>query len=226
MRMCSAIVMLLMLAAPASAQSTYVGGSLFGEIGRFGGSEVEEGVGITFVEEVSRNGESAGFDARLGRLFGERWGAEFSVAYGGSLEHEFTRRFDIGLPAFPIPIQPIFPIDGFEYRIVSKAQHTTFDSVAFFRQPLSDRVDLAVGGGVSFARRHTGQTLAFTDDRLVQVIGLPPLVETTEYQTGPVVSAEVLFDVTARAAISAGLRAHGVDGGWLLRPAVGLRWSF
>jgi hypothetical protein len=77
MRMCSAIVMLLMLAASASAQC------------------------ITFVEEVSRKGESAGFDARLGRLFGERWGAEFSVTFGGSLEHEFTRRFDIGLPAFP-----------------------------------------------------------------------------------------------------------------------------
>jgi hypothetical protein len=36
----------------------------------------------------------------------------------------------------------------------------------------------------------------------------------------------VLFDVTARAAISAGFRAHGVGFGWLLRPAVGLRWSF
>lgn len=232
MRVCVVTVLLFASAAPAAAQSTYVGGSLLFELARFGGVNVEadDPQIVSSIEDVDRNGESMGFDVRVGRALGERWGVEFAFARGGEIEDRFSRQLSTRLPEFPIVLQPNVPPFGFEYEIVSEQQHTTLDALAWIRQDVGDRVDLALSAGVSFARVQFEQTFRFTDTRLVQVIGFPREIETVEYGAGPVVGAEAIIAAGEHLAVTAGLRLHATTlsaaDGWLIRPAMGLRWRF
>ena len=104
-------------------------------------------------------------------------------------------------------------------------QHTTIDTVAWLRQELSERVDLVFAGGVSSAASKPGRGFVL---RMTAWPSICPIraIETTQYGTGAVVGVEGLFELSNHAAITGGVRVHGVAGGWLIRPAAGLRWSF
>jgi hypothetical protein len=231
--------MVLTVSAPVAAQSTYVGGSLMGELTRLGGLDVDDGdVRIAAgLEPLSRDGETLGFDVRVGRALGERWGIELSFARGGTLEERRTRNvFDILtsqgiltpiLPGVPsLPTLPPFPITNVEIELVSERQHTTIDTVAWLRQPLGDRVSLAFLGGVSFSRVETEQQVGITDTRLAIHPPFSNEIETVQYGTGAVVGSEAIIKLSDHAAVTGGVRLHGVAGGWLIRPAAGLRWQF
>ena len=85
----------VLLATPAAAQSTYIGGSLVGDIARFGKVEPDE----TFLrllppDDSSIDGETLGFGITAGRALGEQWGVELEfVRSGGDREsrHETPR---------------------------------------------------------------------------------------------------------------------------------------
>ena len=224
----------VLFAAPAFAQSTYIGASFLGEFARFGGVDADDDAFnvITSVEPLSPNGESLGFDLRLGRAIGERWGVEFGFARGGSIEQEATSRAlpttFTRLPAIPgLPsVTPVLPIPIIDFGLNVEQQYTTFDAMAWVRQDLGDRVHLSVLGGVSFARVEAEHSFRVDPRLLAIVFPYPSEFEITRYDTGPVVGAETIIDFGDHAALTAGARLHGVGGGWLIRPSVGLRWSF
>jgi hypothetical protein len=223
----------LLVTTTASAQSTYVSASLLGELARYGGVDVDEDddslASVIAVNDLSRSGETIGFDLRIGRAITERWGVEFAFAHGGTIEKERTNQINSRLINLPVTFPPTIGFPDIEFEQHVELQHTTFDAVAFVRQELGSQIDLAVLGGASFNRVEMEQSVRITDQRLAQfapLLPFPPSAEVVSYGVGAVVGAEVIIDVGEHAAVTGGARLHGVPGGWLIRPAVGLRWSF
>jgi hypothetical protein len=235
MRSIVVVLSVLTVASPAAAQSTYVGASLLGEFSRFSGVDVNDDTSRITSSPISRNGETIGFDIRIGRALDRRWGVEFEFARGGVNEETRTERLlsssSSSSRSFPtLPgiglITPIFPIPDFEFQLELEQQHTTLATTAWVRQELGDQVQVAFSGGVSFNRVETEQSVRITDSRLALSLPVPSEIETVQYGVGPVVGAEVIIDVGDHAALTTGARLHGVSGGWLIRPSVGLRWTF
>jgi hypothetical protein len=238
MRSIVVVLSVLAVASPAAAQSTYVGGSLLGEFSRFSGVDVDDDTSRIASSTVSRNGETIGFDVRVGRALDRRWGVEFELARGGANERTLSERLlsssSGSSPSFPtlpgvgrtIPITPILPIPAFEFELKVEQQLTTIATTAWVRQELGDRVQVAFSGGVSFSRVETEQSVRISDNRLAISLPFPSDIESVQYGVGPVVGAEVIIGVGEHAALTTGARLHGVAGGWLIRPAVGLRWTF
>ena len=224
------VLSVLCLTAPAFAQSTYVGGSLVGEIARFGGVDIDDDNDARIASSLvdsRRDGESIGFDLRVGRALGERWGVELALVRGGGIENRQDRRLSSVLPPTGIIIPPGFPLPvDFGFELVSEQHYTTIDTVGWLRQDIGGRAHLNFLGGVSFIRSESEQSVSITDSRLAIYLPYPPQLEVTQYGVGPVVGAETIIDLGEHAAITAGARIHGGVGGWLIRPAVGARWSF
>ena len=234
---CVAVIQVLTGVSPAVAQSTYVSASLLGEFSRFSGFEVDDGPVPASVVGESPNGKTLGFNLRVGRGLTARWGVEFEFARGGVDEQDESQRvfpllteltsFVPGLPGVirSLPINPILPPD-IALTLENEREHMTLATTAWVRQAVSDRVDLVFTGGVSFNRIETEQNVRLTDQRLAIYFPFPQAVETVEYDVGPVVGAETVIDVGEHAALTGGVRLHAVRDGWLIRPAVGLRWTF
>jgi len=236
MRHLTVLMMCLAVAAPAAAQTTYVSGSLIGEFSRFGGVDIDEDDlrRVTGIEPLSRDGETIGFDVRIGRGLGERWGVELAFARGGRSERRETQAFasivgsvtPIITPTLPggSPTIPtvVFP----DFELLTERQHTTIDVGTWLRQELGERVDLAFLGGISFSRLDAEEQFLITDPRLAVFSPFSSEIETVHYGVGPVVGAETIVELSDRLALTAGARLHGVGGGWLIRPSVGVRWQF
>src|SRR5262245_53929116 len=77
---------LLLAVAPgsASAQSTYVGAALVGDVLRSTHTEFTSG------PDNSTDGEAIGFALRVGTPLGSRWGIELEFARPGEIESEFS----------------------------------------------------------------------------------------------------------------------------------------
>jgi hypothetical protein len=213
---------LLAAATPAAAQSTYVGASLVWDIARFSGVDYDdESLARLIGGETAGDGEALGFNLKLGRELGERWGVELEFARTGEFEH----RAGFVLPAALERLELRAPSIPFDYE--TERQHTMIGVLAFAKQELGDRVELSFLGGVSFNRVETEQE--FTGP---QILIYPPITipdyETVDYGVGPEVGVEAAVKVGA-AAITGGVRlqtAGAARSGWLVRPNVGMRWSF
>lgn len=221
MRVCVVLCALVAAAAPASAQSTYVGASLVGDIARFNSVEYDDeggrrrGPGQRTADDVA-----LGFNLTIGRGLGERWGVELEWARSGV----FERTDGVAVPAlFPESVDPRY---GFEYE--SEVRHTSLAVLGWVRQDLGRRVELAYLAGVSFNQVRSQHDY---DGPVIQIF--PPVVipgfETTSYGVGPIVGVEAAVRVGV-AAVTTGVRLQSVEGaggtGWLIRPNVGLRWRF
>lgn len=231
---CFVIVALLMFGPPAAAQSTYVGASLVGDIARFSGLDYDDDDVARILGNGSENGEALGFNVKIGRAITNRWGVEFEYARSGEFEGRLPQilpagMIERGLPSIRIdPTLPSFPY--VEFDVDSERQHTSMTALAFVRQDIGDRIELSFLGGVAFNRIET-QINYDVDIRRLAIY--PPIfndVESTEYHVGPALGLEAAFKVGDAAAVTGGVRLHGVTvtgvGGWLIRPNVGMRWSF
>ena len=224
MRWCAALFALVAIATPAAAQSTYVGASLVGDIARFSKIEYDaDDFARILSAEPSADGEALGFNVKVGRSLGERWGVEFEFARTGTFETGSS----LTLPAAIERLDLRIPQVTFEYE--AERSHLMLAALAFVRQDLGERVDLSFLGGVSFNRVETEQHFNAGDVR-IQIF--PPITfpgyETIEYGVGPTVGAEAAFKFGA-AAVTTGVRLQSAGpgrGGWLIRPNVGMRWEF
>jgi hypothetical protein len=50
--------------------------------------------------------------------------------------------------------------------------------------------------------------------------------KTVDYRVRPLVGFEARIKLTENADLVPGIRLHGLENAWLLRPAVGLAWNF
>ncbi len=232
MRSLVLVVCLLMTAAStAAAQDTYVGAALVGDIARFSRVELESVSPLVQAAGVSADGEALGFHVTIGRALGDRWGVEVEYARSGEINDVRSHRISplelTRTPGLTIPIP--FPIPEFELSFESEQQHTTYMAAMWVRQSVGDRVDLQYVGGVAFNRSELERETRF-GDTLLRIIS-PFATSTTaiEYSAGPLVGMDASVGLGEHAALVTGLRVHTVTAsarGWLIRPRVGLRWTF
>jgi hypothetical protein len=225
------IVLGLLLAAPAWAQSPYVAGAIGGEIVR---STSTSSSGSTF---APGSGESWSGAVRLGSLVAPRVGVELEWLHPGPIETDASGPIYLArdLPSGVLDLlgASAFP-DALSRSIVSQQSRTrasTLSTLAFLRQPLSDRVDLVYLGGIGFSR--VVHEMEYGFPRILAApagLVLPSSrTRTTQYGVGPVVGAEARIGMTEHARLVAGMRLHALGqsvNGWLMRPNVGLSWTF
>ena len=220
MRSFLVLMLFIGVATPAAAQSTYVGASLVGDIARVSKIEFDEDFAPLIGADAAQDGEALGFNAKVGRELGERWGVELEFARTG----EFETRSVAAIPAlFPERLDLRVPPLEFE----SEQTHTMIGALAFLRQELGTRVELSFLGGISFNRVETEHE--YTGPRILIFPPVPvPSYEQTTYGVGPAVGLEAAYKFGA-AAITGGVRLQTIGGngsGWLIRPNVGMRWTF
>jgi hypothetical protein len=234
MRRTSAIAVALLfgvLAPPAFAQGAYVGAFLVGEIVRLDQYDSRA--------EDSGNGESLGFALRLGSPIGAKWGVELEYVRPGEITSDQIPQilpavldFSVvgGIPDLPNqgrydPL--IFP----SYQFRSTQRRTTLSTSLWVRQEISPRFSMVYLGGVAFGRTNNEIEISYSIGRSILPIApipsIAPIVnESVNYDVQPIVGVEGRIRMGGKVDLVPGLRLHGAQGGWLIRPAVGLSWNF
>jgi hypothetical protein len=231
MRNVFALVAMLAAAQSAYAQGAYVSASLTGDV-------VRQNRVKNAGNDQSTDGEAIGFALRVGSELGRRWGVELEFARPQEIENDFAPGI-VPLPAATLVPgvmgANIFPPDGgqifpaFSYRIRTSQRNTMLSSAVWARQEISRRMSLVYLGGVGFHRTTSEVTLTFEPGlpRGGFPIAIPPSVtNSTNYDVGPFAGMEGRIGFTDHAHLVAGVRLHGINGGWLFRPSVGLGWNF
>jgi hypothetical protein len=235
-----ALVLLLGLAGPSAAfaQSTYVGAALVGDVLRTTHTEVSIG------PDNSTDGEAIGFALRVGTPLGSRWGIELEFARPGEIESEFNGSIPLASgidslallqssrlvpPGVTLPqvFPPILP-----YRLQSTQRHSTLSTSVWFNQSVSPRVSLVYLAGMGFYRATYESNSRFEILPALPAISTIPTgfpsftTKTVDYGVRPLVGFEARIKLTENADLVPGIRLHGLENAWLLRPAVGLAWNF
>jgi hypothetical protein len=224
MRVCVLFFLLFAIATPTTAQSTYVGASLVGDIARFNKIDYDDDAfRQVYGGDISSDGEALGFNVKVGRELGDRWGVELEFARTGTFESRTTavlpavvaERLDVIVPGF-----------GFEYE--SERAHTMIAAQGWVRQELGNRVELAYLAGISFNRVDIEQEFAGPRILIYPPVAVPSY-DVTSYGVGPTVGIEAAVKF-GRAAVTTGVRLQSAlnsgGSGWLIRPNVGMRWTF
>jgi hypothetical protein len=220
-----------LIAAPAFAQSPYVGAAVGMDVARYDHVEFP-GSG-----DFDASGEAVAFSLRLGTPIGQNWGVELGFTYPNEIERE-NSQFPIPLLAAALagrtaagiavpPTNVTFPV--FEASTEVERRNTTLETVAWFAQSVSGRVDLVYLGGVAFNR--VVEEISFNFNRRLIAIVVPNSTRSVSYDVGPVVGMEARIGLTDHVRLVPAFRLQGVggsttQGGWLLRPSVGLAWQF
>lgn len=232
-------VLLLLGAGPSSGQSTYVSAAVVGDVLLNTHSETSLG------GDIPSGGEAVGFSLRLGTPLGSRWGVELEFTRAGEIETEFdgviplSRAGNIvswssSLPPGSVPagIDVVLPLlqRPTSYSLRTTQRHSTLSTTVWMNQELSDRVSLVYLAGMGFYRT------TFETESRFDILPLPPgisiptifpsISKTVTYGVKPLAGIEARIEMTENIDLVPGLRMHGLDNGWLLRPAVGLAWNF
>jgi hypothetical protein len=221
------VAAMLAVSAPASAQ-TYVAASLVGDITRFSHADVPgfDGGG----------GEAIGFGLRLGTSITDLFGVEVEFVRPSVIESSLDSEI---LPALEdlvvLPGVPVFPdvFPPIRYQLRTEARYTTVTTSVWAKQTLTARFSLAYSGGVALVRAHQESSFDYVPGGEP---GLPPIPrvpvsfrvsdESVSYSLQPQVGVEARIGMSEHVQLLPGLRLYGLEGGWVLRPAVGLGWTF
>jgi hypothetical protein len=224
------------LAPPAFAQGAYVGAFLVGELVRLDQYDLRT--------QDTGNGESFGFGLRLGSPIAAKWGVELEFVRPGKITTDqspeilplLTTPTNIGTTVSNVPgvdfdfgyYDPLtFPSHSYRFR--STQRRTTLSTSLWVRQEISSRFSLAYLGGVAFGRTSNEVEVTFLLNRPT-ILPIPPrspvITESIIYDVQPVVGVEGRLRLAGKVDLVPGLRLHGAQGGWLIRPAVGLSWNF
>jgi hypothetical protein len=224
-------VLLLACGANAFAQGAYVSASLFGDIVRATHTDSPVTGG------PQGGGEALGFALRAGVPLGVIWGVEVEYARPGEIEDESEPRIlplaqqtvTISIPDLP-GVPPLLPTI-LPLSLRTTQRHSTLTAGVWIQQQLSSRVAMVYLGGMGFYRSE--HELEYSFPRLAGVF--PPGVvlpvpsfasESIVYGVRPMAGLESRIEMTDRAHLVAGIRLHAASGIWLVRPSVGLGWTF
>ena len=213
-----------------AAQSIYAAGALGADITLVSG---QESFGIP---STTGGGEALSGAARVGVVLDGRFGVELELSRAAELHDESRPGIN--------PLAAIFP--GFVPEIESRTRLTTISTTASIRQQVSDNVALAYLGGVVFHR--TDSRIDYGGSRgilpagsissilpigsgLVRIspvgLALPSFnIESVQYGVGPVVGIEAHIGYGDHITIIPGVRMHSLPATWLIRPSVGVGWTF
>jgi hypothetical protein len=212
---------------PASAQGTYVGAALTADITRSTYSSTEG------QPDFDQNGEALGFALRLGTAIGSFWGVEAEFSRPGEIELDAN----VGLPYLASAVTwSSVGVDAISrslpagYSVATTQRNSTFSTNLWARQAISGRASIVYLGGLAFTRSEHETRMDF---RLPPVVFpgitslLPPRsVETVVYAVRPNVGIEGRIRMSDHAELVPGIRLHGLQDGWLIRPSIGINWTF
>jgi hypothetical protein len=229
-RFASAFVLVSALASPAFAQG-YVGAFLVADVVRLDQYDSRTG--------DSGNGEALGFGLRLGTEVGRRWGIELEFVRPGEITTEQSPQILPALAETSLTFTPSIPglpnvggsdpsliLPSFQYRFRTRQRNTTLATALWVRQEISRRFSLAYLGGVAFGRTESEIEISYLPIRPT-IIPIPPSVnESVNYDMAPMVGVEGRIRMGSQVDFVPGLRLQGTSGGWLIRPALGLTWTF
>ena len=215
-------------AAPAFAQGGYIGAYLVGDIVRVDQYDNRSG--------DNGNGEALGFGLRLGSAIASRWGVEVEFVRPGEITSDQTSQIlpalaeatVIGPPGASLPSLPpdsiLFP--PYNFRFQARQRQTTLSTSLWVRQSITKSFSLAYIGGVAFGRTSTEVEVSYVPVRPTILPISPSVSEATSYDIGPMVGVEGRIRMGKQVDLVPGIRLHGHQGGWLIRPAIGLAWAF
>jgi hypothetical protein len=234
--LCSATA-ILVFSGNAFGQGAYVSASVFGDLVRSTHTEYPGSI------DPAGGGEAIGFALRGGTPLGSVWGIEVEYARPGEIEDETTPRV-LPLAQQTLPFTPIGHVPGFyevfpvsvpsilPYSVRTRQRNTTLSTALWVQQQLSARVTMVYLGGMGFYRSEHEFEYDFAFPRLAGtipagLIALPRFEsETVMYGVRPLAGVESRVAMTDRAQLVAGIRLHASAGVWLIRPSVGLGWTF
>jgi hypothetical protein len=222
---------------PAAAQGTYVGAALTGDITRSTSSSSEG------LPEFDQNGQALGFALRLGTSLGSFWGVEAEFSRPAEIEQDGN--FDV----FPVTaLSRVDPTGGIltglydvvgvgsfispAYDLQSTERNSTFSTNVWARQGISGRAAIVYSGGLAFTRseHETRIAVQFRPSPFPLPVTVPSLLQRTTrtvvYSVRPNVGIEGRIRMSDHAEFVPGLRLHGLQDGWLIRPSVGINWTF
>jgi len=241
LRLCLSVGPLLLTAAvpPVLAQSPYVGAAIVGDILRNSHSET------TLGRDVPAGGESIGFALRAGMPLGSNWGVEFEFTRPGEIDTDFsgtpiplasraeTVAWSSSLPSNVTQLLPqIFP-QPVSYRLRSAQRHSTLSTTLWLKQDASQRIALVYLAGMGFYRATYESESRFEilpagifPPGITAPLIFPTTTKTVSYGVRPLAGFEAHISLTQHVALVPGVRLHGLDNAWLVRPAIGLEWMF
>ncbi len=228
-------------AGPVWAQSAYVAGAIGAEMIK--STTVKSG-GSTF---DNGSGDALAGAIRVGAFVAPRFGVELEFFRPGKIETDFSSG-----PVYPVDFiassslswssqsGPSGSLVSGLYEISpssilsqkTRVRATTTSALVFARQSLGSRVDLVYLGGIGFSRVVRDVEYGFPQllTPLSRPIARSYSSRTTQYGVGPVVGVEARIGMTEHARLVAGLRVHTIGqalvDGWLVRPSIGLAWTF
>lgn len=218
---------------PSFSQSAYVSAALVGDVLLNTHSETSLG------GDVPTGGEAIGFALRVGTPLGSRWGIELEFTRGGKIEDEFdgaiplaSRASSITWSSVPVGAEAIVSLlqRPVSYSLRASQRHNTLSTTLWMNQELSSRVSLVYLAGMGFSRS------TYESESRFEILPLPPgvsipsifpsITKTVMYGVRPLAGLEARIELTEQVDLVPGLRLHGIDNGWLIRPAAGLAWNF
>ena len=241
------VLIFILIAATASAQSRfYVGGTAGADVRRFDSIEIDPRVLASIGDPSSRDGTAPGGGLRVGTFLHPLWSLELSVDAGGRSTNKFRN---------PIEILPIRSSTLRLPELSTSTSFLTVSTVVGFHPQKTGRVHLGYLGGLALVRgtyKSTFPNFSYIPLELAFMSGpssfassiasftslTQPVPITTGGQTlrrttnsvGGVLGLEASVDVMSRLAFVPGIRAVVFsDQGqsvFLIRPEVGVRWSF
>ena len=226
-----AAMLVIVWTGTAFAQSAYVGVDLVGDVLRSTHSESSLGL------DVPSGGEAIGFGLRLGTPLGSHWGIELAFTRPGEIETEFSGAIPlassaeilttIARAAGNLTATQLLP-SPLPYRLRATQRHSTLSTTVWFNQTLSSKVSLVYLGGMGFYRNTYESESRFDilPAGIISPIVFPSLTKTVTYGVRPLAGFEARVHLTDHVDLVPGIRLHGLESAWLLRPAVGLAWSF
>jgi hypothetical protein len=225
-------VSLLVPSSPALGQ-TYVSGSLVGDIARFSHTD------IFGVDGRNGGGEAVGFGLRVGTHVGTAWGVELEFVRPSVIESAIGAEILPALPGVIFPDLPLFPglFPPVRNAVRTETRNTTVGATIWAKQQLSGRLSLVYSGGVAMVRSEQTSSLDISPfagsigllpvlPSLPTGLSLLPVYEAVSYSLQPVVGGEARIGLTERVQLVPGVRLYGLEGGWVLRPSVGVGWTF
>jgi hypothetical protein len=228
-RTAAAFLVVTMVAAPAFAQGSYIGAFLVADVVRLDKYDSTAG--------DNGNGEALGFALRLGTPIRARWGVELEFVRPGEITTDqpqilplpayYTITAERAVPGLPnVSPDASLVLPSYSFRFRSTQRRSTLSTALWVQQEISRRFSLAYVGGLAFGRTDAEVEVDYLPIRPT-ILPIPrSRSESISYDIGPTVGVEGRIGMADQLDLVPSLRLHGFQGGWLIRPSLGLAWNF
>ncbi len=184
------------------------------------------------------SGDTLGFALRVRAHLGSRWGVEGEYGRPWDTNKELAGSSAIGelglspvLGNFDIDVlvanDPRFPA-VFSYRVNTRRRFASLSTGGWVQQDLSSRVSLVYVGGIAFQRTRRDAALTYSVTQGPRLAQAPSSTSRNDsfHTVRPFGGLESPVVLTDHLRLVPGVRVYGLEGGWLIRPSIGLAWAF